>query len=386
VSNTAKLLAAVQDVACTDVVLRPGVYSPAGLPNGYLRFYHSNTHLWAAEPGSVVLQFGISMHTMAGSGLHGLVIDVADPANAVAFDSWGHTAAVVFWGRGEDMIVEDTRIVGHGQVHLGINAAQPKGLVLSRLEVDGFLRFGVRVGTSDGASAAPPVLTDLDVRNVGDPVWRTMPVCDPEVDPPGTDACYAPGTAEHGIWIGASGTLVDRARVRDVYWAGIITGAHPQVVADVVIRNADVNRMQGQQRGGTAIGVERITHNLLIERFCVGPDVRRGVHVEWNHNDSAQSPVGIVVRRGVVAAWCSGVDFDAGTLGSEVRSLHIRDAAGAGIVLHRNYPTGSCDADDVDDGSCNTTEWSEITFDLPPSSIPLTYAHLGSVLGQCDPP
>lgn len=373
VSTTAELLAAVQNPECTDILLRPGVYPPEGLaPHGFLRFVHPNTHLWAVEPGSVVLEFGVSMDVQAGSGLHGLVIDVVDPAHAVAFDVWGHTAAVVFWGGGDGMTIEDTRILGHGHVHQGINAGQPKGLVLSRVEVDGFLRFGVRLPWVADA-ATPPVLTDLDVRNVGDPVWRTMPECT-ENDPIGTDACYAPGTAEHGIWIGTSGTLLDRARVRDIFWTGIITGSFPNVVANVVMRNVDVNRVGDgiPKRGGAAIGVERITHDLLVERFCVGPTVEQGVHAEWNHGNHVESATRLVVRRGVISAQYAGVYFDSGTLDSQLQSLHIRDASWSGLGLYRNYPTGSCNADPE---TCNTTVWSELTFDLAPAACALTYDH-----------
>lgn len=375
-STTAQLHAAVNDVACTDVVLRDGVYEPAGPVTTYLTFVHAKK-LWAVTPGGVVLRFGINMRTYAGSELHGLVIDVDDPAHAVPIGPYPWLNAVAFWGAAADVAIRDCIIRGNGVLHRGIHAGQPDSFEAERVVIEDFLRYGLFIPALAPEASPAPVprrpasVTDIVVRRVGDPAWRMLPVCAGPT-PWDLSTCYAPGTQEHGIWIGFT-TILERVRVRDVYWTGILTASYPYTVRDVVIRDADVDRIGDPLTGpGAAIGFEKTTHDLTLERFCVGPSVFEGVHAEWDRFKApwAYSAQRLHVHHGVISAAVRGLYFDNRTRYSQIHDLHFRSASWAAVGLNQNW----LDCDDEPE-VCNTTEWWNLTFDVPDGACEITFSH-----------
>jgi hypothetical protein len=369
-ATTVALFNAVNDPTCTDVLLTGQTYEAGGPVTTYLSFVHPK-RLWAANPGSVVLRFGINIVQHAGSELHGLVIDIDDPVHGIPIPPYGHLNAVLFWGTAQDVEIHDCIIRGNRVIHRGIYAGQPNGFGIERVVIEDMRRFGVLIPWAE-LTFRPASITDVVVRGVGDPAWRALPVCTGDAQDLST--CYAPGTQEHGIWIGFP-TVLERARVRDVHWAGIVTASHPHVVRDVVMRDVDVDRIGdgGSTGGGTAIGFEKITHDLELERFCAGPSIRRGVHAEWDNMDGlASSAQRLHVHHGVISAASVGLYFDKGTRDSRIHDLQIRNASWAGVGLYQNYL-------DCEDGSspeqCNTTAWSGLTFDLSPGACELTLSH-----------
>jgi hypothetical protein len=365
---------------CPDIVLTGTLYEAEDPETPYLSFLHP-TRLWAANPGSAVLRFGINIREHADSELHGLVIDIDDPVHGIPIPPYDDRNAVLFWGGAQGVKIHDSTIRGNGVIHRGINAGQPNGLDIERVVIEDFRRFGLLIPWAD-LTSQPASVTDVVVRRVGDPAWRALPDC--EGESPDRSTCYAPGTQEHGIWIGFP-TLLARARVREVHWAGIITGSHPNVVHDVVLRDVDVDRIGdgSSNRGGTAITFEKITHDLELERFCVGPSIRRGVHAEWdNLDDLASSAQRLNIHHGVISAAHVGLYFDQGTRDSQLRDLHIRNASWSGVGLYQNYL--EC-GDGMSPEQCNKTDWSELTFDLPPGACKLTWSHHLSP-AECYPP
>ncbi len=99
VANTHDLQLAVLDCAHPGILLRPGVYSPDDLFGNFLA-WPKTRRLWAQHPGTVILEFGISLQHHAESELHGLVINILDPQNAVPIGppANGYLEAVVYWG------------------------------------------------------------------------------------------------------------------------------------------------------------------------------------------------------------------------------------------------------------------------------------------------
>ena len=328
VSNTLELQLAVLDCDHPDIVLRPGVYDPADLFGDFLAFPEQR-RLWAENPGSVTLQFGISLQQHAASELHGLVIDILDPQHAVPIGppANGYLGAVVYWGTTATNIrIQDTDIYGHGQVHVGILGGHADGTEIRRVGIQEFLRFGVRlnqVWTQPVVNQAR--ISDIVVRRVIDSAWQQLP-------------SYTPGTAEHGIWIGLP-TRLERAQVRDAHWSGIITGNCVKIDADdqcdsnpldnVQMFDIDVDRIGmadgvGVSGPGSGISFERVSTDISVRRFCIGPDTEQGVHAEWNHGFATDSPRDLSILTGVISSHRVGVFLGSGTEDSTLQSLHFR--------------------------------------------------------------
>lgn len=375
-NSTASLQQHVDDANCTDIVLQPGIYPPEGLQTSYL-FFKRRTRLWAENPGEVVLRFGISLGANSdhpadfdGSELHGLVIDIDDPEHGVPFPP-SQRAAIMFWGKSRNVRIHDSIIRGHSLLQRGIYAAQPNGLDIQRVEIEGFLRFGLHVTwTTHDADAN---VRDIVVRQIGDPAWQQSPQ-------------YLPGTEEHGIWLGFP-TNVERARIRDVYWSGILTAAYSannsaMRVEGVNLSHIDIDRIGDDhpQGAGAGVGFERITHDLTLSQFCIGPQTQRGVHAEWNHYDPAQSARNLQIGNGVISSAYAGINLDYGTLHTHLHDLHIRNARWAGVGMYHNYLDEECDLPPSEPPSselCGTTTWSQLTFDLPTElpSCELSFSH-----------
>lgn len=324
VDNTFDLQLAVNGCPHADIVLDPGVYTPDDLAGDYLSFPETR-RLWAREPGTVILQFGLSLRTHPGSELHGLVIDIADPQHAVPIGQTGSRGSVVYWGTATDIRIHDTELYGHDVVHTGILGAQGDGSDIRRVGIEGFLRFGVRLNQQDRAVRRQAYIGDIVVRGVGDPFWQTT-------------SDYKPGTEEHGIWIGLP-TRLERGQVRDVHWTGIITGNCRKIDDDdqcdspplygVQMIDVDVDRIGtadglGVGGPGAAIGFERVSTDISVRRFCIGPQTEEGVHAEWNHGFASDSPRDLSILSGVISSHRAGVYLGSGTEDSVLQGLHFR--------------------------------------------------------------
>jgi hypothetical protein len=355
-STTAELRARVVDCAHDDIVLAPGVYSPAGLALPFLSL--PRTRRLIGTDGATVLQFGVSLHTHDDSALIGLTIDLVDAANAVPIGNPadGNTAAVAFWGTATGIRIQDVEIQGHGRARSGIHGVYAEGAVVERVGVQGFTRYGILLQQNDPAEVGAQV-HDVVVRDVGDPAWREQPWCDADGLPAG---CYAPGTAEHGIWLGVK-TLLERAQVRDVWWTGVATancfGGCDEPLYHIEMRDIDVDRIgvgSGWSEAGVGVGFERVTTKLTLSEFCVGPDTERGVHAEWNHHDASQSAENLEIRDGAISSAVVGVTFGSGTRESILRDLTLVGQDWAGIWLQ-------CCGGDPE--TCSTQDIQNILYD-----------------------
>jgi hypothetical protein len=359
-STTAELVTAMSGCLFPDIVLRPGVYPPGAFPLGrpYLSFLRPR-RLWAESPGAVILQFGLHLGAHSGSELHGLQVELTSAAHAALGGT--RTAAILWAKNGAQIRVEDTIVRGHASVEFGVLAGEVEGAHLHRVVAEDFLRFGVRV-YQDGATEVRASLSDLVVRGVGDPAWRQSP-------------SYRPGTEEHGLWL-AGPALVERARIRDVWWAGIGVGdseydpvtkkSFPVIVDGVSIIDADIDRVgvgDGHKGAGSAIGFERITHGASVRRFCVGPDVERGVNLEWNQGHPGEEALDVHIMSGAISAQVVGVYVGSGATGTVLQNLSIADACWAGVGLECAVNPAAC-----------LTQLVDLTWLLPPNAVPVSTA------------
>lgn len=375
-TTTTELQAQVDTCPYEDIVLAPGRYTANGLHGDFLTLPRT-LRLWSLDSTWTILEFGISLHLHPGSELHGLQIDLADAEHAVPLTTApdAPTTAVLWWegpaGEGGDIVIEDTTIRGGGDVSYGILGAKADGVQIRRVGVEGFRRFGVRV-YQDGAVTDPALLQDLVIRDVGDPAWRAFPPC-----PTKEGACYAAGTEEHGLWLGASATA-ERVQIRDVWWAGAITGNCGAVctedrsgevvcetvcdepLTDVYLRDLDIDRIgvgDGLAGAGSGVAYERVTQASDLDTFCIGPQTERGVHMEWNHGDPDESAADLTVRNGVISSSVAGVTLGSGTVGTVVEDVEVVQAWWAGVAME------CCGSGDPD--TCATTSITNLEADHP---------------------
>ncbi|MCA9662353.1 MAG: hypothetical protein KC486_28695 [Myxococcales bacterium] len=386
-----------------DIILGDGIYQANELPgaeDGVAYLTLNGAHrLWAKSAGGAVLTFGIYaggdpgavadpddltdpvVARFYGPEFHGLVFDLPDRRFAARYDDVGvgdeqfpHDAALANWGLSRDMLVEDCWFRGWGVVRRGISAAQPRGLQLRRVEILDFTRYGVFIDRGAFApDASTPIsavdgarVEDVVIRGVADPEWSSQ--C-PDTrcgnpDDPAPPGAYCPGTQEHGLWIGDDHTTVERARIRDVGWAGVLVGDAVNRVYSTILRDIDVDDTGSNSRNdGSGVAFERGNSAPLLERFCVGAGSGRGVHSEWDHELNAGGSTGTENERlqllhGFSRARHVGVSFDKGTIHSRIHDVHIENADVGGMVLHRNNLIAK------DDGPtcCTTSTWSDVTM------------------------
>lgn len=378
VTTTAELQ--TQVVACPydDILLAPGRYTADDLWGDFLTLPRP-LRLWSLDSTWTVLEFGISLNTHAGSELHGLQIDLDDATHAVPLsnDPATGTAAVLWWegaaGEGGDIVIEDTTIRGGDDVWFGIRGAKADGVQIRRVGIEGFRRFGIRLDQGSPTSE-PALVQDVVIRDVGDPDWRALPWC-----PSKEGDCYAPGTAEHGLWLGASAT-VERVQIRDVWWAGAITGncgavcwedksgaqvcetVCDQPLTDVHFRDMDIDRIgvgDGLAGAGVGVGYERVTHDSDVDTFCIGPSTERGVHVEWDHGLASEAGTDLAVRHGVISSTVAGVTLGSGTVGTVVDDVEVVNAWWAAVAMEC---CGSANPD-----TCDTTSITDVAS-VPPAT------------------
>jgi hypothetical protein len=396
-TTTAELQAHVTSCRYDDIVLAPGRYTPDDLNGDFLSLTRP-LRLWSQDSTWTVLEFGISLQTHFGSELHGLQIDLRDDTHAVRPSlNDPRTAAILFWdgpnGEGGGVVIEDTTLRGHGEVSFGILGTKATGVQIRRLGVEGFQRFGIRLD-QDHPMTATALVQDVVVRDVGDPDWRAMPLCVPGQS---SVSCYAPGTEEHGVWIGAATTL-ERVQVRDVWWAGVITGnctnecttdksgalvcetVCDDPLTDVVFRDLDIDRIgvgDGLAGAGVGVAFERVTQDSEVDTFCIGPDTERGVHAEWNHGLAGESATDLTFTNGVISSTTAGVTLGSGTVGTVVDDVQVLNAWWAGVAMEC---CGSADPD-----TCDTTTIGAGVTAAAPATLACGFPGAGYV-GACSCP
>lgn len=353
-----------------DIILADGTYLASELVGVDFLQLARGHRLWAQNAGGAVLTFGILTggnpcnpalaSKFDGPELHGLVFDIDDAQHAATLN--GVTAALWAWGHSRGMKVHDCWFRGWGEVERAISVDRPDGLDVQRVEVLDFKRFGVRVElggwpTASGTCPAdpPPVvvgdparLSDLAIHGIGDPVWSSQaPAC-------AVSGGYCPGTQEHGIFIGET-TRVDRARIRDVAWSGILVGDNQKPISRITLRDIDVDDQGSNEDGwGAGVGFEAGADGATLEQFCIGPDVRRGVHAEWDHDGTRPENVDITIADGWSRAKYYGVTLGAGTLDTTIEDVRIDDACLASMYMQANndiLPYDNC---------CTTTTWTNL--------------------------
>jgi hypothetical protein len=343
VSTTAELQAALawntyrNDIQL-DVILSNGVYDPADLDGSFLRLYGSH-RLWAEHLGGAVLKFGIDAggnntdpsgggpkYYDAGAELHGLVFDIE--SEVYAAQNAGHAYAVTNWGDSRDVRIEDCWFFGNGEVEWGVRIRSPEGFVGRRLLIDGFRFYGITAGVHDHDApdlAAPIELSDLVVTHIDDPVEE-------------------PPAGEFGIWLAGTGSL-ERAYVRDVHRAGVVTGGN---LRNGTVRDVDVDRVGDDMLEGVGIYLENTTVGTSVSEFCVGSKTLWGVRSEWDHyndtipfNPVEMFPRGIdnTIHHGLLESPFVGVWFDQGTVDGAVHHCLFRNYTWAAVAFNHNVAT-----------------------------------------------
>jgi hypothetical protein len=308
-----QLAAALGRRAPTNIVLRPGRYTPKGSSDPY--FVAEAAHrLFARRRGRAVLRAGLVLGGNFGSGgalVQGLAFDIA------AESATDESSAIHVWGvAGRHARILDATFRGSGVLESAIRADEVEGLTVRRVVVRGFRKYGVFASDNDRASGARArSITDVDVRGVKEPV-------------PGSDD----GRAEYGLWIGnAVASPVARVRIRDFGWAGLWTGNNAH---DLHFTDLDID---GSARAdGNAIYIEHKTRRTVFERFRLGPRVKEGIVSEWDYGtEPTGAGIDNVVRDGVIDTNLAGISDRVGVFvgdGTErmtirrVRFLHAQTA------------------------------------------------------------
>jgi len=395
VTTTAELQTQVSACPYEDIVIAPGRYTPDGLFGDFLTLPRT-LRLWSLDSTWTVLEFGISLNVHPGSELHGLQIDLADDEHAIPLynDPSAPTTAILWWGgpggEGGDVVIEDTTVRGGNDVSYGILGSKADGVQIRRVGVEGFRRFGIRLYQT-GEVTEPALIEDVVIRDVGDPDWRALPTC-----PTKEGDCYAPGTEEHGLWLGAAATA-ERVHIRDVWWSGAITGNCGAVctedrtgevvcetvcdepLTDVHLRHLDIDRIgmgDGLAGAGSGVAYERVTRASDLDTFCIGPNTERGVHMEWNHGDPDEAAVDLTVRNGVIGSSVAGVTLGSGTLGTVVEDVDVWNAWWAGVAME------CCGSGDPD--TCSTTSIDNVAS-VPPATAACGFPG-GGYTGACSCP
>lgn len=318
-----------------NIILEDGFYDHQDLVSGdYLVM--QGRHLWARNPGEVVLNFGIDAGGNTGGyaspEIHGLVFDIDDPNHAAdpTGGSTSDSAAFYTWGAAHGAVVEDCTFNGNRVIPRAISMAAYDGMSVARVRIEDFTRFGIlALDTNDGPITTAMSITDVWMRNIADPDCWGVEVA----------SCgYYPGTQENGLFIGDEATI-NRVFIRDVRSAGIGLAHNTQ---DSVLSNLDIDRIGvGHSTIGVGVYFEAISRSTTVQDFCVGPNTRIGVNSEWDHCPNGGNPVGPrgvenIVQDGLIESHLIGVSFDQGTVNGLVQDMIIRNYSKAGIVFYNN--------------------------------------------------
>lgn len=393
--DLAQLLAwsAAQNPVPLDIVLVDGIYEPIGLPKGFLEI-HGSHRLWSQTPGGAVLRFGIHIgsngnpHLAAGAELHGLTLEVGEEEFGARANPDHTSSAILTWGTARNVVIEDVTLRGFDGalpgLDRGIDARQADGLVVRRVDIAGFKRFGVFTDAIDTEPwRTDAILEDVTIETVGDNLWAwSLPPEHPDYDPayPFYDPLdpFVPAQ-EVGLWLGVPGR-VSRARVRDVARSAIQTadGATGSLLEDLDVDQVNWRPTGVHSINGTGLYLENATVTTTFRRFCVGPDVVKGVVSEWDH---FVHPRGVRnrVEDGLVEASWLGIVLDHGTFDSRVENITFRNASWAGLTLYENrWPT--------DDRTTIEVLYRDLVDDGLPLGACLVTAHHPLNTVACDEP
>lgn len=346
-----------------DIIVQNGIYNGNSL-SGHLSVTGSY-RIWAETPGGVEFQFGVAFGGyddtlfVGESGIRGVNFNITDLRKAVPTGVIGRRAAVANWGRAEDFYVRDVELDGHYVIDYGLELRQSRGLVVERVELRNIKKIALLSELPNAESMDTPAqMQDIVVAGVIDTAWQQQPLCQtPEGN--AVDDPYCPGTAEIGIWIGEEATL-NRVRIRDVYWAGIVTASNGEILDDVTMRSIDIDDIGDDQvyGAGTGVYVERTTHGILLENFCIGPETERGINLEWDHFDPNTSARFNTFGNGLIESWYAGVYMDYGSRDNHLRKIVFRNASWAPVSMYHNHLPGGCVQ--------NT--WENLVFENLPAS------------------
>ncbi len=368
VSTPKALIAALNQTTPQTIVLAPGTFDrpvnhPApsypytgNPPTPTFVTARAGHTVVAEQVGLTRLKFGVSVPAIAsGFTLRGVVFDIDHELDGVPnTQSWFEprtwfTSAVLIWGGASDVTIEDVRVLGNQRLHQGIRAPSVEGLQIHRVAVYGVRRFGLLVGNGSG-SAVPvttrPIIEDVVVDGVTDPAYEDY------IAPLGNDYF---GQQLHGIML-ATPCDLRRVRVRRVAHSGIALGNTVVPMEGALLEDIDVDAVNlSNYTLGTGVYFERQQLGPRLRRFCVGPDVDRGVHIEWGHaansdataaqhcNNPLLVPIpsdDVQIDAGVVLASRHGVYVGAWTRGTRIRTVHFENAWWAAVGAHDNLKTG----------------------------------------------
>jgi len=220
VSTTAELQDAVTNsTAGENIILRPGIYSPVGLDDNYLRI--QGQHIISELMGTAILKFGIdaggnngAVHHYAGAQIRGILFDIEDSLYAAPNPNplYSYSAAIANWGDSKFLRIEDNIFRGNEIIERAISIAQPDGLRIHRATIRDFLRFGIIAHNGANSVDSIPVMSDLYIRDIVDFNWHK----DPKYQ-------KLQGTEEHGIQLAVPG-IITRVNLRNIWTAGINIG------------------------------------------------------------------------------------------------------------------------------------------------------------------
>lgn len=341
VENSSELLEALEQAPAgshTDIVLRDGSFTTAGVSEAQGGVALHGHRLWAEHSGKVTIAFGF--HAMGDDSLevaaelHGIHFDVSDIRYVHESEA---DAGYPLWyiiysdsAAGAHLRVEDCRFSGDQQLSGALMAKNASGVALHRLAINAFTYSGVVLGRGTqgpqpGESSTPTAqLTDLDIAGI----WRPSEGGGPEV----------PVYDQWGLRLLERAT-VSRVRIRDAFYGGIKLGGRTE---GSHLTHIDIDLLPGipdgtSWAGSTAISFAEESHDVELERFCVGPETRIGVNGEWHGEPIPRlHAVRPEVHHGLILSQRFGVHFDAGSVAASIHDLTIDGFQRAGIVFFQN--------------------------------------------------
>lgn len=320
VVDTAGLVAALAEIEPTDIVLANGEYG-AGRASHFVNKRGHRLH--ASSPSRAILKVGIEIGGNQGIGgavLRGLRFDIEETESGVLverpnpkYGDKNEYHAVLVWGNtwSGTTRIEDCWFNGHRKLHSAVYAPHCDGLVVRRVKLSSFLRWGVCADSNESSVLQSPiVLEDIDVAHVE-----------------ARDAGDYNGTGECGISLGNTGRI-SRARIRHCYWMGLCT---LNDCSDSRFEDLDV---AGSEKAG--VYIEHTTEHCTFERFHVR-DCPHGIRSEWANAEHGGEPAGIwnLIQDGTIESSEYGVHFDAGTRNCTIRRVSFRGQANAAIRDHK---------------------------------------------------
>jgi hypothetical protein len=286
VTDGATLQTALNGGTAIDIVLENGTYDKAS------NFTRGAAHrLYARNALQAVLTAAIDAgsNSLAAGEYHGLKFNVTDAAK-LAF-----TSQLVTWGSGatggNNILVEDCEFDGGASrtpTYL-LRLDRPNGAIVRRCRFKNALDYGARLSDNSGSSTA--VITtceDIEAENI----YRAS-------------RGASNGTAESGLWVGHQVTNhVRRVKVRNTGWMGVTP---VNACKNTTFFDIDVDVVHGVAPDtsiiGTGIYAERVTQNIVFERFLIGPDLFVGINGEWNDGTPGNAAFnGVIARHGRMKA------------------------------------------------------------------------------------